>query len=59
MGRLNAELSAYETIKAFRILEKSFSPGTGEVTPTLKVKRDVIYERYQRVFDALYPESYL
>ncbi len=59
VGQLNASLSRHETINAFKILEKNFSPDSGEVTPTLKLKRDLIYRRYQGIFNRLYPETYV
>jgi long-chain acyl-CoA synthetase len=59
VGQLNAGLSRHETINAFKILEKNFSPDSGEVTPTLKLKRDLIYRRYEGIFNRLYPETYV
>lgn len=53
---VNHELPKYETIKRFAILENDFSIETGELTPTLKVKRKVINERYRDLFDSLYSE---
>jgi long-chain acyl-CoA synthetase len=51
---LNKELPSYETIKKFAVLEKDFSQETGELTPTLKVKRKVVTEKYRSVLDAFY-----
>ncbi len=51
---VNAKLSQYETIKKFVILPKDFSIESGELTPTLKVKRKVVAERYQAEVAALY-----
>ncbi|MET7401330.1 AMP-dependent synthetase/ligase [Dactylosporangium sp. NPDC005572] len=50
----NAKLSRPEQIKTFRVLPSAWSPVTGEVTPTLKLRRRVITERYAEVIDALY-----
>jgi long-chain acyl-CoA synthetase len=36
------------------LLPKEFSLESGELTPTLKVKRKVIEERYQKLIDGLY-----
>ena len=58
VGRLNRTLAPHETVKAFKILERDFTPDTGEVTPTLKLKRDLIYQRYERIFDSFYAPEY-
>ena len=51
---VNARLSNVEAIKKFRILPHDFSQESGELTPTLKVKRHVVYEKYAAEIDALY-----
>ncbi|HVR63440.1 MAG TPA: long-chain fatty acid--CoA ligase [Polyangia bacterium] len=51
---LNATLASYETIKRFTILPHDFSEAAGELTPSLKVKRKVVLERYKPAIDALY-----
>ena len=43
-----------EQIKKFLILDRDLSQEDGELTPTLKVKRNVVNERYADRFDALY-----
>jgi len=52
----NHDLPKYESIKRFAILDKDFSIESGELTPTLKIKRKVINERYKDLFDSLYSE---
>ncbi|MBU0506463.1 long-chain fatty acid--CoA ligase [bacterium] len=52
----NKTLPSYETIKRFAILPTDFSIETGELTPTLKVKRKVITERYGNMLDAFYSD---
>lgn len=54
----NGQLASYETIKKFKVLEHDFSQATGELTPTLKVKRKVVNERYRDVFNSFYEEAY-
>ncbi|MHB8765101.1 MAG: AMP-dependent synthetase/ligase, partial [Deferrisomatales bacterium] len=49
-----AELSSYETVKKFVLLDHEFSAGEGEVTPTLKIRRKNITARYQAELEALY-----
>ena len=51
---LNARLAQFERIKRFSLLATTFSVETGELTPTLKVKRRVIEERYRAIIDDLY-----
>jgi long-chain acyl-CoA synthetase len=54
LDRANAKYSRAEQIKKFFILDRDLSQETGELTPTLKVKRGVIHEKYAERFDALY-----
>jgi long-chain acyl-CoA synthetase len=51
---VNAALPSYETIKKFAILPHDFAQETGELTPTLKVKRKVVTEKYRAVLDGFY-----
>jgi len=50
----NAKLSQFETIKRFAIVDGDFSVEGGELTPTLKVRRDFTGRKYREVLDALY-----
>lgn len=52
----NKRLASYESIKKFAILPHDFSIETGELTPTMKVKRKVINEKYKTIFDGFYHE---
>ena len=52
----NKQLPSYETIKRFAILEKDFTIEGGELTPTLKVKRKLVTERYREILDSFYNE---
>ena len=51
---VNATLASFEQIKRFTVLTHEFSIEQGEMTPTLKMKRNVIESRYQNVIDAMY-----
>ncbi|HTA18600.1 MAG TPA: long-chain fatty acid--CoA ligase [Polyangia bacterium] len=51
---LNATLAPYETIKKFSVLAQDFTEAAGEMTPSLKVKRKVVIDRYRAVIDAMY-----
>lgn len=50
-------LASYERIKYFSILPKELTQESGELTPTLKVKRRVVMERYKDVIDRLYTDG--
>lgn len=54
VGKLNAELNRWETIKKWVLLDHDLSVERGELTPSLKVKRAVIADRYKQIIDALY-----
>ncbi len=51
---VNAQLPPWEQVKKFRVLGTPFSIETGELTPTMKVKRRVVREKYAREIDSLY-----
>jgi long-chain acyl-CoA synthetase len=53
---LNARQASYSTVKRFAILPKDFTQETGELTPTLKVKRKVVTQKHQELLDAFYRE---
>ncbi|MBW3657853.1 MAG: long-chain fatty acid--CoA ligase [Actinobacteria bacterium] len=50
----NKAVSKAEAIKAFRILPDDFTIDGGELTPTLKVKRNVVADKYGHVIDEIY-----
>jgi long-chain acyl-CoA synthetase len=52
--RANSNYAQVEQIKRFAILDHDLSIESGELTPTLKVKRNVINDRYAELFDELY-----
>ena len=54
MDALNTELASYEQIKRFAVIAREFSIDDGEMTPTLKMKRAVIEERFRPVIDSFY-----
>jgi long-chain acyl-CoA synthetase len=53
---LNAKQASYSTIKRFEILPKDFTQDAGELTPTLKVKRKLVSQKYQKLLDSFYVE---
>ncbi len=54
VDQLNAGLNRWETIKRFTVLERDLTVDQGELTPSLKLRRKVVVERYGREIDALY-----
>jgi long-chain acyl-CoA synthetase len=52
--KLNENLARYETIKKFALLPVDFSIETGELTPSMKVKRKVVESKYMDTLDAFY-----
>jgi long-chain acyl-CoA synthetase len=51
---VNAALPHWEQIKSFRLLATPFSIEGGELTPTLKIKRRVVYQKFQAEIEAIY-----
>ena len=51
---INRRFARIEQVKRFDVLERDLTQAAGELTPTLKVKRAVVYERYRERFDRLY-----
>ena len=58
-GRIQSaqsDLAPYERIKYFALLENDFTQAAGELTPTLKVKREVVQSRYKDLLLPFYVE---
>lgn len=56
VDKVNRELSPWETVKKFVLLEEPFTIESGELTPTQKVKRPVVKERYTDEIESMYGE---
>ena len=57
VDELNLRQASYSTIKRFAIVAPDFTQESGELTPTLKVKRKVVTRNHQAVIDAFYAEG--
>jgi long-chain acyl-CoA synthetase len=53
----NKDFAKIEQIKKFAIAERALSQEDGELTPTMKVKRDQVYEHFCEQIDALYEQD--
>jgi long-chain acyl-CoA synthetase len=56
VDEVNRELARVETVKKFHVLAQPFSIETGELTPTLKVKRKIVYTNFAAEIEAMYAE---
>jgi long-chain acyl-CoA synthetase len=54
---VNASLANFERLKRFRVVADEWAQNSGELTPSMKLKRRVITERYAAVIDALYADE--
>ncbi|HUT77704.1 MAG TPA: long-chain fatty acid--CoA ligase [Polyangia bacterium] len=55
VAAVNRALESFSTVKGFAILPREFTMDRGEVTPSLKLRRRVIEERWREAIDAMYP----
>lgn len=54
LAELQTELASFEQVKKFTLLPQAFSAKLEEITPTLKLRRKVIQQRYQEQIEAMY-----
>jgi len=54
--RLSVDLARYEQIKAFRLLPRLFTIEEGELTPTLKIKRKVVEQKFADLIESMYQD---
>jgi len=57
VDRATPGLAMYEKLKRVALLDRDFEIEKGEITPTLKVKRNIIEQKYKDLIDALYEEE--
>jgi long-chain acyl-CoA synthetase len=55
ISRICQNLANVQTIKKFVILPEEFSIENGELTPTMKLKRRIIHQKYQTEIESMYP----
>lgn len=56
IDRLTPHLATYEKIKKITLMEKDFEIEAGELTPTLKVRRKIVEDKYRDLIDRMYQE---
>ena len=54
LTKFQKKLANYEKVRKFALLEKPFTLETGEITPSLKVKRKTVEEKYAQVIEEMY-----
>jgi long-chain acyl-CoA synthetase len=54
VARVNRQLAPFEQIRKFRVIEREFSIEAGELTPTLKVRRNRVLENHRELVSELY-----
>jgi long-chain acyl-CoA synthetase len=52
--QINKTLGTHEEIKRFRLVSAEWSPATGELSPTLKLRRNVVASKYKHIIDEIY-----
>ncbi|MEZ4997642.1 MAG: AMP-binding protein [Bacteroidales bacterium] len=51
---VNRDLGEFEQIKRFRLVTEEWTPQTGELSPTLKLRRNILTDRYQGIINEIY-----
>jgi long-chain acyl-CoA synthetase len=54
VNEINKLTGQTEQIKRFRLVQEEWSPNTGELSPTLKLKRKFISQRYARIIEDIF-----
>ncbi len=54
VDELNGRLNRWETIKKWQLLDHDLTVESGELTPSMKVKRNVVEDNYQQLIDSFY-----
>jgi long-chain acyl-CoA synthetase len=56
VNRMTPGLASYERVKKIAVLDREFEIGMGEVTPTLKVRRNIVEQKYADIIESLYKD---
>jgi long-chain acyl-CoA synthetase len=56
VDRMTPNLASYEKVKRIAVLDRDFDIGAGEVTPTLKVRRNIVERKYADLIESLYKD---
>lgn len=54
IAEINKSFGQWETIKKFTLLPQEWTVESGELTPTMKIKRKVVNERYLHLIESMY-----
>ncbi len=54
---VNGTLANFETLKRFRIVADEWTQDSGELTPSMKIKRRILMTKYSAVIDELYADE--
>jgi long-chain acyl-CoA synthetase len=54
IDRVNADLAPFETVKRFELLDRDLTAESGELTPTLKVRRKIVVEKFANLISGMY-----
>ena len=57
VDKANSQVAQVQQVKKFVVLEKEWTDSSGELTPTLKLKRNVIAEMYSEEIESMYEEG--
>jgi len=54
INTINKQIGEFEQIKRFRLVEEQWSSQTGELSPTLKLRRKILYDRYEPILEEIF-----
>ena len=57
ISKINENLDHHKQIKQFRLIADTWTPESGELSPTLKLKRHILKQRYKKVYDNIYEKE--